>query len=168
MADIIQKIFAQPSWDVMASLALLAILFFYGLARGKGRIAALVIYTYVALAIFTALPIERIAGFIPSQPVYIVKSAIFLALFLLLALLLGSKGKKGFAGVGGWWQTLILSLVEAGFLSFILIGFLPDERVQAFIPIVQKIFLTPAYRLPWMVAPMALVVLLRWWERKGS
>lgn len=134
--------------------------------RGRKRIAALVIYTYVALAIFTVLPIERIAGLVSGQPVHLIKIAVFLALFLLLALSLGSRGKKGFAGAGGWWQALALSVVEAGFLSFILLGFLPEERARDLVPIVQEIFLNPAYRLPWMIAPMALVVLLRLWERR--
>lgn len=159
------QIFSHPTWDILLVLALLAGGFFYGISAGKRRIAATIIYTYVALAITSALPVERLAGFFPGTSPFWFKTGAFLAIFILLALLLGtSRRRRGFASASSWWQVFLLSFVQVGLLIHILLGFLPKEIIATLAPLTRTVFANPAYHLWWLLAPLAILVILRRFE----
>ncbi len=161
----IQQIFSHPTWDVILLLSFSAIGFFYGLYRGKKRIAATIIYTYIAIAISAVLPFAKITKLASGVTEYYIKAGSFLVLFILLSLLLGSKKSRGFSSGGGWWQVFLLSFVQIGFLIHLLFSFLPADQVKNLAPISKNFFANPNYHLWWMVIPILLVILLRRLER---
>ena len=153
----IQQTLSNPTWDIILVLALLAIGVFYGLFRGSRRMAATIIYTYVALAVFSVLPIDKITRIFSETNEYIVRAGSFLILFILLSLLLGTKKGKGFRSGGSWWQIFLLSFLQVGFLTHIILNFLPPEKIAALAPLTKNFFAAPNYHLWWMLAPIVII-----------
>lgn len=164
----IAKILIRPSWDIALLLGIFAILFFYGLSGGKRRIASMIVYMYVAIALLPVLPIGRVASFLRPEQEYLIKAGAFLLLSFLLPFLLGSRGRRGFGsrGSGSWWQVFILCLILTGFLAHLVIGFLPAaEQARSLSPLARSVFAGRERELWWMLVPLAAVAIMRKMER---
>lgn len=161
------QILSHPTWDILLVFALLAGGFFYGISAGKRRIAATIIYTYAALAVTSVLPIERLAGFFAGTSSFWVEAGAFLAIFILLALLLGtSRRRRGFAPASSWWQVFLLSFAQVGLLIHLVLGFLPPEQIKTLAPLTRTVFANPTYHLWWLIVPLAILVILRRFEAR--
>src|SRR3989344_5501452 len=90
----ITRILSHPTWDIIVVFALLAAGFFYGISAGKRRIAATIIYTYVALATTSALLKSDFNSVLLKSDFgtsFFISAGIFLIIFLVLAFTLGSR-----------------------------------------------------------------------------
>ena len=154
------NILSNPTWDIVVILAMLAGGFFYGLSTGKVRIAATLLYTYVAYALFLAFPAERLSE-IFNQDVFFVRIILFVALFLALVFLLGGKKHPGRAPTSTWWQVFLLSFLQVGLLIHILISFLSEETISTLAPITKTVFANPDYTVWWFIVPMVVLILLK-------
>ncbi len=156
-----EQIWSHPTWDLILIFALLAGGFFYGLMAGKRRIAATIIYTYVALAVSSALPIGR--WFAPSTEldIFWIRAGSFAALFLILAFFLGSRRSKGLAPAGTWWQIFLLSFLQVGLLIHLVLGFLPQEKIKLLASLTKTVFANPDFHIWWLIIPLALLIILR-------
>ncbi len=163
----VQQYLTNPSWEMILPLVLFAVLFFYGLYRGHRRLAAIIIYTYVALAVFAVLPMQKITGFLVSLGVkeWEAKAGVFVILLLLLAFLLGTRKNSRFS-LGSWWQVFLFSVLQAGLLAHIILGFLPPEKMDTLSPAVRRFLAGPDYNLWWVIVPIAIVVIVRRMERR--
>lgn len=159
-----QQIWSHPTWDIISIFVLIAGGFFYGIFAGKSRIAATIIYTYVAYALFLALPLDAwFKNFSETEEFY-AKIGIFTAVFLLLAFSLGSRRGRGFAPAASWWKIFILSFLQTGLLIHIFLGFLPPGRFEILAPVTKTVFANPAYHIWWIIVPLAVIILFRRFE----
>jgi len=147
--------------------ALVAAGFFYGIMAGKTRIAATILYTYVAFALVSVLPLGKFSGVFDEAQAFFASVGAFLAVFLLLSLLLGRRS-AGRAPASSWWKIFLLSFLQIGFLIHIFIGFLPPESREFLAPVTKAVFANSALRVWWFTAPIAAVALLRRLERGGD
>lgn len=161
-----EQIWSHPTWDLILVFALLASGFFYGIMAGKRRIAATIMYTYVALAVSSALPIGR--WFAPSTEldIFWLRAGSFVVLFLVLAFFLGSRRSKGFAPAGTWWEIFLLSFLQVGLLIHLILGFLPQEKIKMLAPLTKNVFANQNYHIWWLLVPISLLIFLRWLERR--
>ena len=156
------QILSHPTWDIILIFALLAAAFFYGIAAGKRRIAATILYTYVALALALAAPVEKLGPLLGAKEKFLLTSGVFLATFLLLSLLLGSRKKRwGFAPATSWWQVFLLSFLQVGLLIHLLLSFLPEKTIAMLAPITRTIFANSQFHVWWLLTPIVVLVLLR-------
>lgn len=161
-----EQIWSNPTWDLILIFAMLAIGFFYGISTGKRRIAATLIYTYVALAVFSALPLDKLNQVFGVKEEFFLKIGAFLLIFFLLAFLLGSRKSRGFAPPGAWWQIFLLSFLQVGLLIHTLLNFLPTEKIKLLAPLTKNLFANPDLRIWWISIPIALIVILRRFESR--
>ncbi len=159
-----EQIWSHPTWDLILVFALLAIGFFYGISTGKRKIAATLIYTYVALAVFSALPLNKLNQILGVKEEFFLKIGVFLIIFLLLVFLLGSRKSRGFAPAGAWWQIFLLSFLQVGLLIHTLLNFLPPEKIKILAPLTKNLFANPHLHIWWIIIPIALVIILRRFE----
>ena len=161
-----EQIWSHPTWDLILIFALLCGGFFYGIMAGKRRIAATIMYTYVALAVSSALPIGR--WFAPSTELNIfwLRAGSFAVLFVVLAFLLGSRRVRGFAPAGTWWEIFLLSFLQVGLLIHLILGFLPQEKIKLLAPLTKTVFANPNYHIWWLLVPIGVLIFLRWLERR--
>ncbi|MBI4224696.1 MAG: hypothetical protein HY617_00015 [Candidatus Sungbacteria bacterium] len=156
-----QSLWSHPSWDVVLIFALLAIGFFYGISTGKRKAVTAIIYTYVAFAIFSAIPIERLALLTRLQEPLFLKIGIFAALFIILIFMFGRTRTRGFARPSAWWQIFLLSFTQVGLMIHILLGFLPKEKIAMLAPLTKNIFASPDLHVWWFLGPIALLIFLK-------
>lgn len=156
-----EQILSHPTWDVLLIFALLAAGFFYGISAGKVRIAAIIMYTYVTLALFSAFPIDQWTKSFNFAEEFLVKIAIFLSLFLFFIYFLGGRKKWSIAFSTSWWQVFLLSFLQVGLLIHILVGFLPPEKIKLLAPLTRTVFANSALHVWWLAVPLAALVLLR-------
>ena len=163
-----ERILSHPTWDLVLVFALLAMGFFYGISAGKRRMAVILIYTYVALAVFSSLPLEKLANTFGTVEIYFIKIGVFLAIFLLLAFFLGSRSRRGMATVSSWWEIFLLSFLQAGLLIHINLSFLPVEKIKLLAPLTKNLFANPQFHLWWLVIPIAVLIFLRRLETRDE
>ena len=163
-----EQIWSHPTWDLILIFALLAAGFFYGLMAGKRKIAATIIYTYVALIISSTLPLEHWIGPKPEMDLFFIKAGAFLVLFLILAFFLGSRRGKGFAPASSWWQIFLLSFLQVGFLIHSVFQFLPNEKIKLLAPLTKKVFANPDFHIWWLIVPIAVLIFLRRLEARDE
>lgn len=159
--ELLVPILSHPTWDLILIFTMIAAGFFYGLSTGKGRVAATIIYTYVALAVLAAIPLERMRGFAKIDP-SLLQLVLFIVTFFLLAFFLGSKRRhRGFAPARMWWRVFILSFLQVGLLIHIGFSFLPPEKTQTLAPLTRNFFANPNLHFWWIVLPLLILVILR-------
>jgi len=156
-----QAIWSHPTWDIVSIFALLAGGFFYGILAGKSRIAATIIYTYVAYALFLALPLSAWLKNFSETEEFFAKVGLFIVIFLLLALSLGSRRNRGFAPASSWWKIFLLSFLQTGLLIHIFLSFLPPGKFEILAPVTKTTFADPAYHIWWLVIPVVIVIIMK-------
>lgn len=156
-----EQVWSNPTWDIISVFTLIAIGFFYGISAGKRRIAVTLIYTYVALAIHTALPLTKLNQSLGVKEDFFLKIGSFLAIFFLVVFLLSSRKNRGFAPAAAWWQIFILSFMQAGLLIHTVLNFLPPEKIKLLAPITKKFFASPDLHIWWLLVPLVFLIILR-------
>lgn len=155
------QILSHPTWDVVLLLVLAGGGLFWAFLAGRRKIVSTIMLTYVALAIFPAIPAERLARSIGLRDPALGAIGTFFILFVLIVWLLGARRGRAFSPGGPWWQVLFLSFVQAGLLIHIVLTLLPSERAAGLSPLARAVFANPAFHLWWLVAPAAFLVIIR-------
>ena len=154
-------LWSHPTWDVVLVFALLAIGFFYGISTGKKKAVTAIIYTYVAFAVFSAIPVSQLAKSIQLKDEFFLKIALFAALFILFIFIFGRTRARGFARPSAWWQIFLLSFTQVGLLIHIVLGFLPREQIALLAPLTRNVFANPDLHAWWFLGPLALIIFLK-------
>ncbi len=156
-----EQILSHPTWDIISVFALIAGGFFYGISAGKVRIAASIMYTYVAFALFSSLPVDRWTQSLNFAEAFLIKIAGFIALLLFFAFMLGGRRKRSIAFSTSWWQVFLLSFLQVGLLIHILVGFLPPDKLKMLAPLTKNLFANPNLHIWWFILPLAALIILR-------
>src|SRR3989338_7732151 len=156
---------ANPSWDVVLVLAFVGAGFFYGVMMGKRRIISSILFTYIAFALFSVLPQEKVLLWFTFLDPFAAKIVIFLAIFTAIYILLGSRRSRSPVRAAAWWQVFLLSFVQVGFLFHIIIGFLPQETIAGLAPVTKTLFANASLNVWWFLIPILLLIFLRRWGR---
>jgi hypothetical protein len=152
---------SHPTADLGVVFALLAGGLFWAFVAGRRKVISTIMVTYIALAIFPALPLDRIMGAVGQRGSSFSLVGAFLLFFFLLAFLLGARRGRAFGITGPWWQTLVLSFLQMGLLIHIGLSLLPDDRKDVLSGIIRRIFTAPGAHLWWLLAPVAFLVIIR-------
>lgn len=155
------QILSHPTWDIVLIFVMIAIGFFYGISRGRHKMVSSVINTYVSLAVFHAMPIEAIARYIKIENLFIVKTAVFFAIFLPLVFLLNRGRPRYFKSNISWWQVFLLSFIQTGLLIHIVFSFLSSETVKQLAPFTRSFFANTNLTIWWLVIPLLFMIFLR-------
>lgn len=157
----ITRILSHPTWDIILLFALLAAGFFYGISAGKRRIAATILYTYVALAVSSALPLEKWVSAGGDMEKFYIRAGAFLGIFILLALTLGSRRTRSFAPASAWWQIFLLSFLQIGLLIHTTLGFLSADKIKLLAPLTKNVFANPNFHIWWLAVPLLVLIILK-------
>lgn len=155
------QILSHPTWDIMLIFVMIAIGFFYGISRGRHKMVSSVINTYVSLAVFYAMPIEAIARYIKIENLFIVKTAVFFAIFLPLVFLLNRGRPRYFKSNISWWQVFLLSFIQTGLLIHIVFSFLSPDMAKQLAPLTKSFFANTNLTIWWLVIPLLFMIFLR-------
>ncbi len=152
---------SHPTVDIGVLFTLFAGGLFWAFMAGRRKVVSTIMLTYLALAIFPALPAEKIISSIGLRDRAVGSIGIFVILFILLALFLGARRGRAFGIVGPWWQTLALSFLQMGLLIHLVLSFLADEKKNMLSGLTRRIFADPGTHLWWLLAPILFLVIVR-------
>lgn len=155
------QILSHPTWDIVLIFVMIAIGFFYGISRGRHKMVSSVINTYVSLAVFHVMPIEAIARYIKMENLFIVKTAVFFAIFLPLVFLLNRGRPRYFKSNISWWQVFLLSFIQTGLLIHIVFSFLPPDTAKQLAPLTKSFFANTNLTIWWLTLPLLFMIFLR-------
>lgn len=155
------QILSHPTWDIVLIFVMIAIGFFYGISRGRHKMVSGVINTYVALAVFGAVPIESIARYIKVENLFIVKTVVFFALFLPLVFFMNRGRPRYLHSNIAWWQVFLLSFIQTGLLIHIVFSFLSPETVRQLAPFTKSFFANTNLTIWWLTLPILFMIFLR-------
>ena len=151
---------SHPTVDAIVLFVLIAGGLFYGIIAGRRKIVSSLLLTYVAIAIFPTLPIEKLALLSGTRDSSVISMAAFIILFVLLVLFLGAR-RRGFGQSSTWWQIFSLSFLQMGLLIHTVLGFLPPEKSSALAPFTRSVFANPTLHIWWLVVPILALAVIR-------
>src|SRR3989338_7635907 len=162
-----ESILSHPTWDILLIFFFVAAGFFYGISAGKRRIVSALLFTYVAIAVFPLVPIEKIANLTDVKNIFYVKSAVFVFLFFALYFLLGNKKLRfGFSKGESWWQLFLLSFFQVGLLLNTIFILLPPEKIKILAPVTREVFARPETKIWWYILPLLALFLIKKLEQR--
>jgi len=156
-----EQIWSHPTWDLILIFVLFGAGLLYAVTVGRQKIFSTIIYTYIAIALYNALPLQTIVGFFQKQNDFFVRASVFLGLLVVLTVLLGHGKHKGYARMGTWWQVFVLSFLQVGMLMHIILGFLPREKATLLAPLTKYVFANPALDIWWLLGPIIALIFIR-------
>ena len=155
------QVLSHPTWDLILIFVMIAIGFFYGIARGRHKMVSSVLNTYVALAVFHAIPIQSVAQYLRIDNIFIVKTSIFFAIFFPLVFLMNRGRPRIFRSNIAWWQVFLLSFIQTGLLIHIVFSFLPLETTKTLAPLIRSFFANGNLTIWWLGLPLIFLIFLR-------
>jgi hypothetical protein len=154
---------ASPTWDLFLILFFAVAAFLYGLTLGRAKVVVQIVSSYMTVAILASAPF--LARFEAQSPLdhTLYYLGAFFAVFAILCVLLS---KSAFhlhlsEGKGGWGDVLILSVVQIGFLSSIVLSSMSGFILSHLSPVTGKIFVEEPAPFVWTLLPIAALVIIR-------
>jgi len=148
---------STPTWDLVILLFFILSVLIYSFTLGRDRIVAIMISTYISLAVTTNLPfMQDLTEMINSFGRLTFQISSFLIVFVLLFFML-SRGKviQGFSNLSGtWWQIMVFALLQVGLMASIIMSFLPEVALEHFSNYTKTIFVSDIGKFVWLVLPI--------------
>ena len=136
----------------------------YSFTLGRDRIVAILISTYLSLAVATNLPYaDKLNELISRTGGFAFQTAAFLAAFILLFVFLSSSSLiQSLSNLGGsFWQVILFSLLQVGLLTSVILSFLPPAALDQLSFFTKIVFLSELGRFCWVVLPILALVFVR-------
>ncbi len=159
----ISLVLRNPSWDLIAIFAFVAIGFFYGIYAGKPKLLAFLFSLYISGFLFENF--YYLDEWVKGRTIFeefMFRAVIFAVLVLILAVLFGRffGGDYG-ASRRDWWKSFLLSFMSAGLLISYLFHLIPSKEILTFSPVIQNLFVSNAAFFWWLAIPLATLFFIR-------
>jgi len=155
------------SWDWVMIFIFLGIAFVYGLSMGRNRLAVVILGTYFSFILTKNIPWSALsfAG-VKDAPSSTAQIFIFLGLilgfyFLIPHSALGSVMRLRGRNRSGWWQSLVLAVLQIGLILAIIIAFLPVNIISGLSPLAKTIFVGQLAQFIWLALPILAIMFMR-------
>jgi predicted neutral ceramidase superfamily lipid hydrolase len=154
---------SNPTWDLFIILFFVVAAFLYGLTLGRARVVVQIVSSYMTMAVLSAAPfltsVETKTPFNHTVFYLVAFLVIFVALFLLLS-------KSAFhqhlsEGRGGWLDVLILSIVQIGLVTTIVLGSMSENAVGHLSSITRRVFTGQPATFVWIILPIAALIFIK-------
>ena len=154
---------SSPTWDIFVILFFVIATFLYGLTLGRARVVVQIVSSYMTVALLASAPfLDKIEARTPLNHTIFYLIA-FMVVFILLFLLLSNSAfhQHLSEGRGTWWDVLLLSVVQIGFLTSIVLSSMSGFALGHVSGITQIVFAKQPAPFIWTVLPIAALVVIR-------
>jgi hypothetical protein len=154
---------SNPTWDIFIILFFIIATFLYGLTLGRARVVVQIVSSYMTMALLAAAPfMDKIEARTPLNHTVFYLIA-FMTVFVLLFLLLSKSAfhQHLSEGKGSWGDVLILSIVQIGFLTSIVLSSMSGFALGHVSGITQIVFAKQPAPFIWTVLPIVALVVIR-------
>lgn len=146
---------ASLTQDVTLLIVVILASFLFGVFISKSRLAAVLIYAYVAFALVSVTPSVYLAD-------YTYKILAFLIVIVIGTIWTRRIIDVGTAGLGPgtMWKVFVLSFLEVVLILSVVISLMPKRDALAYISVTSYGYLaTDPMKLAWMAAPLLFLFL---------
>jgi len=154
----------NPSWDLFVLIAFLAGIYLYVFRYGKDRAFLMLISGYLSLFLVGKLTlIKEVTGF-GIEENFNNKAILFLVLLAVLSWALSHSDFMTVfsrSGKKDWFQVLVISFLQIGFLVSAVISFMPASEFSSLSIFLNTFFASPQAQLFWLIAPFFAISLIR-------
>jgi len=153
----------SPTWDIFIILFFVIATFLYGLTLGRARVVVQIVSSYMTMALLAAAPfMDKVEARTPLNHTVFYLIA-FMTVFVLLFLLLSKSAfhQHLSEGKGTWWDVLVLSVVQIGFLTSIVLSSMSGFALGHVSGITQIVFAKQPAPFIWTVLPIGALVVIR-------
>jgi hypothetical protein len=154
---------ANPTWDLFVILFFVVATFLYGLTLGRARVVVQIVSSYMTMALLASAPfLDKIEARTPLNHTIFYLVA-FAVVFVLLFLLLSRSAfhQHLSEGRGAWWDVLLLSVVQIGFLTSIVLSSMSGWALGHMSGITRTVFANGPAPFVWTVLPIGALVVIR-------
>jgi hypothetical protein len=154
---------SSPTWDIFIIMFFVIATFLYGLTLGRARVVVQIVSSYMTMALLSAAPfLDKIEARTPLNHTVFYLVA-FMTVFVLLFLLLSKSAfhQHLSEGRGAWWDVLILSVVQIGFLTSIVLSSMSGFALGHLSGVTQIVFAKQPAPFIWTVLPIGALVVIR-------
>ena len=153
----------NPSWDLLAIFALIAIGFFYGISAGRSKLLALLFSLYVSGFLFENFYyLDQLVKGRTLMEEFLFRSFIFATIVVVLTILFARVLGAGYeSSARNWWKSLLLSFMSAGLLFSYLFHLFPGREIFTFSPLIQNLFASGSAFFWWLTLPLIALFLAR-------
>lgn len=154
---------SNPTWDLFLILFFVIATFLYGLTLGRARVVVQIVSSYITVALLASAPfLERLEARTPLNHTIFYLIA-FLTVFILLFLLLSKSSfhQHLSEGQGSWWDILLLSVVQIGFLTSIILSSMSGFAIGHLSGVTRIVFSNQPAPFIWTVLPVAALIVIR-------
>lgn len=157
--------------QLFVALALLFI-FLYGLSVGKTRAVISLLGIYIAFMLMYTFPfMQQVANIIPgNQEGYMLSIGFFLIAYVGVFILLNNSALKNKLTIGemSFWNVLVISLLQVGFLAGIILSNIPVGILPKMLQILYPVLGTDQALFFWAVAALAILPFMKEGKRRSS
>ena len=158
-----------PTWDLFVILFLFVVAFLLGLTIGRNKIIILLIGIYIAIVVINFFPFGDIFETPKMDENFVYPIALFIIIVVLFFFLLSNSALKKVLKRKGDKSVLwiiLFSLFYIGLFLSVVLSYFPQDLVDTFNPITQKVFMSELAKFLWAVLPVAGMALIRVRKRK--
>lgn len=158
----INIILRNPTWDLIAIFAFVAIGFFYGIFAGRSKLMAFLFSLYVSGFLFENFIYLKQFQTKTVLEIFLIKIIAFTLLIVILTFMFSKIFSSGLnSGHKTWWKALLLSFSSAGLFFSYLFHLFPVKSIFIFSPIIQNLFASDTVFFWWLVLPLAAIFIVR-------
>jgi len=153
----------NPSWDLIAIFAFIAIGFFYGISSGRAKLLALLFSLYVSGFLFEKFYyLDQLVKGRTLIEEFLFRGFIFATMVVILTILFARVLEAGYeSGHRNWWKSLMLSFMSAGLLFSYLFHLFPGREIFPFSPLIHNLFASDSAFFWWLPLPLIALFLAR-------
>jgi hypothetical protein len=154
---------SSPTWDIFIILFFIIATFLYGITLGRARVVVQIVSSYMTMALLSAAPFMGKLEGLTSLNHTVFYLIAFMVVFVLLFLLLSKSAfhQHLSEGRGKWWDVLVLSVVQIGFLTSIVLSSMSGFVLGHVSGITQIVFAKQPAPFIWTVLPIGALVVIR-------
>jgi len=154
---------SSPYWDIFIILFFIIATFLYGITLGRARVVVQIVSSYMTMALLASAPfLDKVEARTPLDHTVFYLAA-FMIVFVLLFLLLSRSAfhQHLSEGRGSLGDVLVLSVVQIGFLTSIVLSSMSGFALGHVSGIMQTVFAKQPAPFIWTVLPIAALIVIR-------
>lgn len=154
----------NPSWDLFVLVAFLAGIYLYVFRYGKDRAFLVLISGYLSLFLVGKLSLVKAVTGLGIEETFNNKAILFLGLVAILSWVLSHSDFMSVfsrSGKKDWFQVLVISFLQIGFLASAVISFVPVTQVGSLSIFLNTFFASAQAQLFWLITPFFAIALIK-------
>lgn len=151
---------ATPSWDLFILLFFIGTVLVFIFSLNRDRLLITILSTYLTIALINSISFLG-ALYKDALPFWFWKIIIFIFLVIIFSFLVSRAIGLSQFSLGSIRQIVLLSILQVGLLTSIILSFLPVEIVAYLTPFTKNVFISNIGKMVWLILPIISLIFIK-------